>query len=99
MSLVSRVVAWIREGYPSGVPGSDYQPLLALLRRQLTPEEVEEIARVLTPASQLEDPPIDAGVEITKKTDGLPSEDEILRVLERLDPELPAALHWPRPSH
>ena len=21
------------------------------------------------------------------------------RVLERLDPELPAALHWPRPSH
>ena len=30
-SLVKKVVNWLRAGYPSGVPGPDRVPLLALL--------------------------------------------------------------------
>ncbi|MEO8828138.1 DUF3349 domain-containing protein [Lapillicoccus sp.] len=41
------VVTFLREGYPDGVPVHDYQPLFALLRRQLSPEEVALVAREL----------------------------------------------------
>ncbi|MEO7059001.1 MAG: DUF3349 domain-containing protein [Lapillicoccus sp.] len=38
---------FLREGYPEGVPIHDYQPLFALLRRQLSPDEVALVAREL----------------------------------------------------
>lgn len=41
------VVTFLREGYPDGVPVHDYQPLFALLRRQLSPEEVALVTREL----------------------------------------------------
>jgi len=41
---LSGILDWLREGYPAGVPPKDYIPLLALLRRTLTEEEVREIA-------------------------------------------------------
>ncbi len=44
---VQSVVTFLREGYPDGVPLHDYQPLLALLRRQLSPDEVVLVAREL----------------------------------------------------
>ena len=43
-NAVRRVADWLREGYPTGVPEQDYVALLALLRRKLTEEEVEEVA-------------------------------------------------------
>jgi Protein of unknown function (DUF3349) len=42
--FVSRVVGWLRAGYPEGVPQQDYQPLFALLGSQLTNDEVTLIA-------------------------------------------------------
>jgi hypothetical protein len=37
--LVARMVAFVRAGYPQGVPETDYIPLLALLRRRLSDDE------------------------------------------------------------
>ena len=37
---LERIVNWLRVSYPTGVPERDYQPLLALMRRRLSPEAV-----------------------------------------------------------
>ncbi len=48
-SLVTRVLNWLREGYPEGVPGDDRVPLLALLRSTpLTEDQVKEVVRHIT---------------------------------------------------
>jgi hypothetical protein len=73
---------WLREGYPTGVPPKDYIPLLALLRRRLTEDEVHEIAREIAGGEDAD--PAHIGVHITKITDALPSEDDIARVEARL---------------
>jgi hypothetical protein len=46
-SFVSSVVSFLRAGYPEGVPPQDYIPLLALLNRQLSAEEVLQVANEL----------------------------------------------------
>jgi len=45
--LLSKIVGWLRAGYPEGVPSVDYIPLFALLGSQLTDSEVKEIAEEL----------------------------------------------------
>jgi hypothetical protein len=75
------VLDWLREGYPAGVPPKDYIPLLALLRRRLTEDEVREIADQIASADADD---ADIGVHITKLTDALPSVDDISRVEARL---------------
>lgn len=48
-ALVSKVLDWLRAGYPEGVPGPDRVPLLALLRSTpLTDDQVKEVVRQLT---------------------------------------------------
>lgn len=83
------IVDWLNEGYPSGVPPKDYIPLLALLRRRLTEDEVRAIAEALV---QEEDDPsgTDIGVQITHITDALPRHEDIERVRSRL-----SDLGWP----
>jgi hypothetical protein len=71
------VLEWLREGYPAGVPPKDYIPLLALLRRRLTEEDVREVAREI---ARVDGARADIGVHITKITDVLPSDDDIARV-------------------
>ena len=46
-SALARIVSWLREGYPGGVPEHDYLPLLALLERRLTRSEVKKVAKAL----------------------------------------------------
>jgi hypothetical protein len=41
--MLQSVVNFLRAGYPEGVPERDYQPLLALLRRRLTEDELREV--------------------------------------------------------
>lgn len=43
-SPVSRVLGWLRAGYPHGIPPADYPPVLGVLRRKLTEEEIEAIS-------------------------------------------------------
>ncbi|WP_433158240.1 DUF3349 domain-containing protein [Kribbella sp. CA-247076] len=84
---VGRVLAWLREGYPEGVPPRDYIPLLALLRRRLTEDEVREIALQIDDlggGTTPEQAGHEIGVHITKITDALPSPEDIARVEARL---------------
>ncbi|TRW86345.1 DUF3349 domain-containing protein [Mycolicibacterium sp. 018/SC-01/001] len=94
--FLAKIVAWIAAGYPEGVPGPDRVPLLALLRRRLTDDEVKAVVAALTADA---DPSsagaagidsVDIGVLITQITDDLPSLDDVERVRERL-----AAQGWP----
>lgn len=53
--VLNSIVGWLRAGYPYGVPEQDYVPLLALLARRLTTDEVSavaaELARQVEPTS------------------------------------------------
>ena len=46
-----KIIAWLRAGYPEGVPDVDYIPLFALLGSQLTEGEVKVIANELANGS------------------------------------------------
>jgi Protein of unknown function (DUF3349) len=93
--FLAKIVAWIVAGYPEGVPGPDRVPLLALLRRRLTDDEVaavvaELVSRAEFGAQPTDIDPVDIGVLITQVTDQLPSPDDVERVRARL-----AAQGWP----
>jgi hypothetical protein len=81
---VSSVVGWLRAGYPEGVPASDYVPLLAVLSRRLSTDEVRSVAAELVREGRLPVDDIDIGTVITKVIDELPSEEDVARVRERL---------------
>ncbi|WP_019200923.1 DUF3349 domain-containing protein [Tsukamurella sp. 1534] len=89
--FIAKIVDWLRAGYPDGVPTNDYQPLLALLDRQLTKDEVKEVTRELINDAHLTpegvDPitRVDAAVAISGRTHELPLEKDITRVRERLE--------------
>lgn len=51
------VLEWLRAGYPTGVPGPDRVPLLALLRSTpLTDNEIQLVIREIT-AAETDEPP------------------------------------------
>ena len=55
-NLVSRVLNWLRAGYPEGVPGTDRVPLLSLLRATpLTEDQVREVVRHIVAAESAPD--------------------------------------------
>jgi hypothetical protein len=82
--VVTRVVDWLREGYPTGLPTRDYIPLIALLRRRLTDEEVAQVSRQLATAGTLPADRIDVGEAIAKVTSELPSDEDVKRVRQYL---------------
>jgi hypothetical protein len=86
--FLNRIVAWLNAGYPEGVPGPDRVPLLALLKRRLTDDEVKAVAQELVDRGEFDH--VDIGVLITRLTDELPGTDDIERVRQRL-----AAKGWP----
>ncbi len=79
-NLVSRVVDWLRKGYPSGLPAQDFVPLVALLRRRLTDSEVTAVAQDLVESGTLPAGRIDVGAAIAKVTSELPSDEDVERV-------------------
>ncbi|MCF8589675.1 DUF3349 domain-containing protein [Gordonia liuliyuniae] len=87
-SLLTTIRSWLRAGYPQGVPQSDYVPLLALLRRQLSDDEVAQVASGLLPARPVGS--VEIAIEITKVTDELPRDEDVQRVRDRL-----AEHSWP----
>ncbi|GLY16033.1 DUF3349 domain-containing protein [Kineosporia rhizophila] len=92
LSMVNRVVSWLRAGYPSGVPQQDYVVLLGLLRRKLTDTEVHQIASDLAMQAELGAEITTADVErmIGEATLDTASPEDITRVSGRL-----AAGGWP----
>jgi hypothetical protein len=81
---VSAVVAFFRAGYPKGAPPFGYVPLLALLPRRVTDDEITAIARKLLAPRRRPADSVDVGVEITRVTEHMPSADDIERVQNHL---------------
>ncbi|KJL34116.1 DUF3349 domain-containing protein [Microbacterium azadirachtae] len=79
-NVLSRVLDWLRAGYPEGVPPKDYSPLLALLQRTLTAEELAEVVAAL--ARQETDPVRVSQIRaaIADVTSANPGGDEVRRV-------------------
>jgi hypothetical protein len=98
-SPLARIVNWLREGYPGGVPEHDYLPLLALLERRLTRSEVKKVAKALRRADVSPAGPEDIAAAISSYTHTEPSEIDLQRVRDQLakkgwpvefpDPDLP----------
>lgn len=86
--FLNSVVAWLRAGYPEGIPPTDYFPVLALLSRRLGNDDVKMVAHELMQRGDFDD--VDIAVLITQITDELPSPEDVERVRERL-----AAKGWP----
>ena len=89
-NVVARMVAFVRAGYPHGVPETDYIPLLALLRRRLSDDEVTAVATQLAARGEMNIDSADIGVAITRITDEIPSPADLERVQRRLD-----TIGWP----
>jgi Protein of unknown function (DUF3349) len=83
--LVARMVAFVRAGYPQGVPATDYVPLLALLRRRLSDDEVVTVASELARHGTMPIDGTDIRVAITKITGEMPSPVDTDRVRRRLE--------------
>jgi uncharacterized protein YcgL (UPF0745 family) len=86
--FLCKIVAWLNAGYPDGVPGPDRVPLLALLTRRLSDDEVRAVAQDLIDRGQFDH--VDIGVLITQITDELPAPADVERVREHL-----ATKGWP----
>jgi hypothetical protein len=93
--VLSSIVAWLRAGYPEGVPDVDYIPLFALLASELTDNDVSLIAEDLETSSN----PHSAQAirdAIKGVTEGNASDADVARVRARL-----AGGGWPlaKPHH
>jgi hypothetical protein len=82
--FLASVVGWLRAGYPDGVPEADYIPLVAVLARRLSPDEVQTVTEELSRSGQLPIGNVDIGTVITTITHELPREADVARVRTRL---------------
>ena len=83
-TLLQSIVAWVRKGYPDGVPQQDYIPLLALMKRRLSDDELAVLAGELAAVSDDDAASTliaDAIVQVTKEP---ASPEGVERVRERL---------------
>ncbi|SPM38213.1 hypothetical protein MNAB215_389 [Mycobacterium numidiamassiliense] len=87
--VVSRIVGFFRAGYPDWAPKTGYIPLLALLPRRVSDDEIASIAAKLLLRDRRPIDNADIGVEISRATSQLPSLNDVERVQQRL-----AAAGW-----
>lgn len=81
---VTSIVAFVRAGYPSGMPATGYVPLVALTRRRLCDDDITTIAKDLITRRLWPISRIDIGVEITRLTNQLPSPEDVSRIQHRV---------------
>jgi Protein of unknown function (DUF3349) len=90
-SVLDSVLSWLHRGYPEGVPPKDYFPLLALLKRSLSEDEVIKAAQAVLKSSQSETVTEDEiCAAIHQVTTQEPNPVEIHQVAARL-----ASVGWP----
>lgn len=82
--VVEKIVSFLRPGHLPGVAPTDTFPLLALLRRRLSNDEVGQIVTGLVERGDIPVDATDIRVIITQFTNQLPSPDEVERVAQRL---------------
>ncbi|MUL66573.1 hypothetical protein BOO86_19010 [Mycobacterium sp. CBMA 234] len=94
-ALFQSILNWLRAGYPDGVPPKDYYPVLALLKRSLSEDEVVEAARSILRTNGGEVPVTEAEIQnaIEQVTAQAPSPEDIQQVSARL-----ASVGWPLAS-
>ncbi len=83
---------WLHEGYPQGVPPTDYFPLLALLLRTLTEEELVQATRSILREGDYDTPVTEEQIRqsIKKVIEKEPNPQEMNQVATRL-----ASVGWP----
>jgi hypothetical protein len=81
-TLLESVVAWVRKGYPDGIPRQDYIPLLALLKRRMTDEELAEVAFEIAGSGEDDAAAIAAAIEALTREE--PSAADIERVRDHI---------------
>jgi Protein of unknown function (DUF3349) len=94
---ISSIIAFLRAGYPADMPRFGYVPLLALLPRRVSDDEIRVITRKLMPRRRPIDN-ADVGVEITRITHEMPLLDDIERVQRRLSAIGSPGGHSDKPS-
>jgi Protein of unknown function (DUF3349) len=90
-TVLDNVLSWLHDGYPEGVPPKDYFPLLALLKRPLTEEEVVKAAQTVlkgTNSDTVTEAEIRAAVHAVTAAE--PNPEELHQVASRL-----ASVGWP----
>lgn len=90
-NIFESVIGWLHAGYPEGVPPKDYFPLLALLKRSLTDEEVISAAQSILKSADSETVTVDEiRAAVQNVIDKEPNPEEIHQVASRL-----ASVGWP----
>lgn len=88
---IEAILDWLHRGYPEGIPQSDYHPVLALLRRSLTTEQLDDVIDYLQSNVEGSSPTIDeVRTAIDEVANIEPETEDINRVAARL-----AAVGWP----
>lgn len=86
-----KILALLHEGYPHGVPQTDYFALLALLARTLSDDEVVRVAQTILRGNDADSvTPEEIRAAIHVVTDKQPNPEEIHQVAARL-----ASVGWP----
>jgi len=91
-AIFQNILSWLRAGYPDGVPPKDLYPVLALLKRSLSEDEVVEVARTILQSNDGDIPVTESEIHdaIEQVTAKAPSTEEIQQVSARL-----ALVGWP----
>ena len=91
-SFLAKIAAWLNAGYPEGVPGPDRVPLLALLTRSLTEDEVVKATHDILRSSDGHSPVTDDEIRVAVHNviEKEPNPEEINQVAARL-----ASVGWP----
>lgn len=95
-SFFQSVLGWLHRGYPDGIPRTDYYPLLALLKRTLSEDEVVQAAFSVLKDSDPDDPVSAEQIRdaIRETAEKEPTGEEINQVAARL-----AMVGWPLSDH
>ena len=92
-TVYSRILDWLRAGYPEGIPPTDYVGVLSVLRRQLPDTAIDDIAdQLAAQAAAGVDPvtPDQIRAMVREQVLQNPSDDDVRRVSARL-----AGAGWP----
>lgn len=91
-TFLDNVLGWLHKGYPEGVPPKDYYPLLALLKRSLSEDEVVQAAQTILRETDFDTPVTADQIRqaISAVIEKEPNPDEVNQVASRL-----ASVGWP----
>lgn len=95
-SYFQSVLDWLHQGYPDGVPATDYYPLLALLSRSLEEDDVVRATRGVLMTGHPVDPVTEDQIRqaVRAVIEKEPNSNEINQVAARL-----ALVGWPLADH